>query len=210
MSEKRLSTDDADPRQRSDDEPADDSQRQSAVEDVLSGDAPTAAADHVEDDVRRLGDDLAAAQDRLLRAQADLDNFRKRATRERESERRYAVMPLLKDLLPAIDNIHRAIEAAENAAGTEADAVGLLSGVKLLAQQIEDVFARHHCTVIDALGTPFDPNYHEAISQVPSAEHPPGTVVTVAGTGYLLHDRVVRAAQVIVSAPPAAAESNEG
>ncbi len=142
--------------------------------------------------------DLREATDRVLRAQADLENYRKRARRELEEERRYANMPLLRDLLPVVDNIQRAIAAAEKSA----DASNLLDGIRMVAGSLEATLARHHCQRIAALGQPFDPAVHEAIAQQPAADVPPHTVVAVAQDGYVLYDRVVRPAQVVVSILP--------
>lgn len=153
--------------------------------------------------VETLRQELHAAQDRALRSQAELENYRKRMRREMDDERRYAQLPLLKDLLPVIDNIGRALQSAEK----NPDGTGLLEGVKLVAQQLDGVLARHHCTSIEALDKPFDPHLHQAVLQQPSAEHPAGTVLTVTQEGYQLHDRVLRPAQVIVSAAPPANES---
>lgn len=150
-------------------------------------------------DATELRDELAAARDRALRAQAELDNYRKRTRKEMEDERRYAQLPLLSDLLPVLDNVQRAIQAAEKSP----DASGLLAGFKMVAQQLEGVLSRHHCTRIEALHQPFDPHLHAAIMQQPSSEHPANTVIQVAQDGYQLHDRVLRPSQVIVSAPPA-------
>jgi molecular chaperone GrpE len=146
-------------------------------------------------DVERLQAELAAAKDRELRVHAELDNFRKRAARELDERLRYANLPLLRDLLPVIDNIERAIEAAEKSA----DASALLEGFKMVDQQLGDVLKRHHCTRIEALHAPFDPNVHHAVMQQPSEEHPANTVLMVTQNGYQLHDRVVRPSQVIVS-----------
>lgn len=153
-----------------------------------------------EDDLQKLRAELEHAQDRALRIRAELENYRKRAARQMEEELRYASLPLIRDLLPVWDNIGRAIEAA----GKGHDSAGLLEGFQMVAEQFENVLARHHCTKIDALGKPFDPNRHEAILQQPSDDHPANTVVHVAQTGFLLHDRVVRPSQVIVSAAPSA------
>jgi molecular chaperone GrpE len=168
-----------------------------------AGGAADAAFAASETEMDKLRADLEDASDRVLRAQAELDNYRKRARRELEDERRYAAIPLLRDFLPVLDNIRRAIEAAEKSPHAE----GLLDGVKLVAQSLESVLAKHDCKRIDALGKPFDPAFHEAISQLPSAEYPPNTVVLVAQEGYLLHDRVVRPAQVIVSTRPDGAQT---
>jgi molecular chaperone GrpE len=146
-------------------------------------------------DVEKLQAELAAAKDRELRVHAELENVRKRAARELDERLRYANLSLLRDLLPVIDNIERAIEAAEK----NADASALLEGFKMVDQQLGDVLKRHHCTRIEALHAPFDPNVHHAVMQQPSEEHPANTVLMVTQNGYQLHDRVVRPSQVIVS-----------
>ena len=96
--------------------------------------------------------------------------------RDLDDQLKYANIVLLRDLLPVLDNVSRAIEAA----GQTSDAAGLLEGVKLVATQLETVLAKHHCKRIEAVGQPFDPNRHEAILQQPSADHPPGTVIAEA------------------------------
>jgi molecular chaperone GrpE len=139
--------------------------------------------------------ELEQAKDRVLRCQAELDNYRKRAAREMEDHVRYANIGLMRDLLPVLDNIQRAIEAAEKST----DGSGLLEGVKLVAQQLQGVLEQHHCIKIDALHAPFDPHLHHAILQQPAEEHPANTIIMVTQDGYQLHDRVVRPSQVIVS-----------
>jgi molecular chaperone GrpE len=142
--------------------------------------------------------EIAALKDRELRARAELENYRKRAARELSESLRYANLPIIRDLLPVLDNVERAIDAAEK----NADTAGLLEGLRLVQQQLLDVFQRHHCQRIEALHAPFDPHLHHAILQQPSDEFPPNTVLVVTQSGYQLHDRVVRASQVIVSASP--------
>jgi molecular chaperone GrpE len=152
-----------------------------------------------------LRNELEEVKDRSLRAQAELENYRKRVARQMEEERRYANLSLLADLLPVWDNTVRAIEAAEKTP----DVAKLLEGFKMVAGQLERVLAMHHCTRIQALHEPFDPHRHQAISQQPSAEHPPNTVLLVAQEGFLFHDRVVRPSQVIVaSAAPCTTDTN--
>ena len=143
----------------------------------------------------KLRDSLADAEDRLLRTQAELDNFRKRARREYDDAQRYREMDLLRDLLPVLDTLLRAIEAAE----TTDDVESLRSGFRLTAQQIEKVLEGHGCQTIVANGQPFDPAVHEAICQQSAPIVDPGTIVGVASRGYRLHERVVRPAQVIVA-----------
>jgi molecular chaperone GrpE len=147
------------------------------------------------EEAKKLRAELAAAKDRELRAHAELDNYRKRASRELEDRLRYANISLLRDILPVIDNVDRAIEAAEK----NADAGALLEGFKMVSQQLGEVLKNHHCTRIEALHTPFDPNVHHAVMQQPSEEHPANTVLMVTQNGYQLYDRVVRPSQVIVS-----------
>jgi molecular chaperone GrpE len=139
--------------------------------------------------------ELAAANDRLLRLQAEMQNLRNRTSREIADERRFAALPILRDLLPVVDNIDRAIEAAEKSGEAE----GLLAGFRLVRQQLATTLAQHKCEPIEALNQTFDPNFHQAILQQPSADVPAGIVTMVTQPGYKLHDRVVRPAQVIVS-----------
>ena len=143
--------------------------------------------------------ELAAANDRLLRMHAEMQNLRNRTSREIADERRYAALPILRDLLPVLDNINRAIEAAEKANEAEK----LLEGFRLVRQQLLTTLSNHGAEPIEALGQPFDPNYHQAILHQPSNDAPADTVTMVTQQGYKLHDRVVRPTQVIVSSGPA-------
>lgn len=145
--------------------------------------------------IAELESQLQVANQKALRAGAELENYRKRAQREMADERRYAVLPLVRDLLAVLDNLNRAIEATKSGA-TES---GLLEGVKMVAAQFEAVLQQHGCTPIETVGQPFDPNQHQAIAQEPSDQYPAGTVTRCAQIGYKLHDRVVRPAQVFVS-----------
>ncbi len=165
---------------------------ESSTDHGAADNAPEAVEENLLD---QLHNDLEAAKNRVLRSQAELENYRKRAAREIEEHRRYANQPLMYDLLPVLDNIERAIGAAEKSQ----DVAGLLEGVKLVARQFEEVFARHRCLRIGALNLPFDPHLHHAISQQITDEVPPNTVVLVTQSGFQLYDRVVRPSLVIVS-----------
>lgn len=138
------------------------------------------------------------AEDRALRAQAELENFRKRSRREHEDALRYREMDLLRDLLPVLDTVQRAIDASEKTADVDA----LRAGFRMTAQQIEKLLDSHGCKTIDTEGTPFDPTVHDAILQQVVPGVSAGTIVGVASRGYRLHDRVVRPAQVIVAQQP--------
>jgi molecular chaperone GrpE len=159
-------------------------------------------------DVARLRAELDDAKDRAMRGWAELENYRKRANRQIEEERRYATVPLLRDLLPVLDNVNRAVESAEKSH----DTASLLEGIKMVVQQLGGVLERHHCTPIASLGKPFDPNYHEAILHQPSAGVPPNTVIQEVQPGFQLYDRVVRPSQVIVSSAvkPPESQSSPG
>jgi molecular chaperone GrpE len=137
-------------------------------------------------------------KDRLLRSHAELDNFRKRLQRERDEERRYAVGPIVRDLLPVLDNLQRAVAAAERG-GTIED---LRQGMSMVLQQSRELLAKHQVHPISAVGQPFDPNRHEALTQMPSADQPAMTVLQEVEGGYTLHDRVLRPTKVIVSSGP--------
>ena len=148
------------------------------------------------------------------RSLADLENYRRRVQREMDESRTYQALPLARDLLPGLDNLQRAIQAAES---NEA-AADLVAGVKMVVEQVIGVLARYGVEPIPAIGEAFDPEVHEAIQQVPSDEHEPMTVLQEVEQGFRLGDRVVRPAKVIVSmsptdsAPPAdepAAESGD-
>jgi molecular chaperone GrpE len=136
--------------------------------------------------------------DLVKQTRADFENYQKRSARDLATERRYAQMPLAGDLLPALDNLERAIGAAEQSGDTGA----LVKGVALVQSQLLDVLRRHGVTRIDAQGKPFDPHMHQAVMQQPAADVPPQTVVHVLEPGYMFHERVLRPARVIVSMSP--------
>ena len=140
-------------------------------------------------------------KDKCARTMADMDNFRKRIYREMDDERKYQSVPLLKSLLPVFDGLDRAVFAASQSKNFD----DLLNGVQLTIKQLETVLAGHGAKVIEAQGKPFDPNLHEAISQIPSADVAPMTVLNDVERGYTMHDRVVRPSKVVVAvAPPSA------
>jgi molecular chaperone GrpE len=168
-----------------------------ALADALSGETGPPAQ------VQALQAELAAAEARVLRAHAELENYRKRANRHLEEEKKYAALPLMRDLLPVVDNLERAIQSADQEGGS----ARLVEGVKMVAQLLAMVLERHHCRRIEAQGAVFDPHVHEAIAQVPNEQVPPGQVLEVMQSGYQLHDRVVRPSQVVVSGRPATASA---
>src|SRR5581483_30712 len=147
------------------------------------------------DDLRR---QLADKNDRLLRALAEADNTRRRAQRDREDAVRYAAEALVRDLIPSLDNFDRALEAAQKAGA----APSITDGIELIRRDILKALERHGVTRYSALGQRFDPNQHEAIARVVSADKAPDTVVGESAAGYSLRGRVIRPAQVAVAAAP--------
>jgi molecular chaperone GrpE len=132
----------------------------------------------------------------LQRTQADFENYQKRTQRDRAEEGRFAHAPFARELLRVLDDLQRALIAAEQ----EGKPTALIQGVNLVKTQLLDIFGRFGVTPIDALGQPFDPNLHEAVAQQPQADVAPGTVVHVLEPGYRVHERILRPAKVMVSA----------
>lgn len=145
--------------------------------------------------IAELEGDLRRTQNEVLKGHAEFENFRKRMRREMEEESRYAALPLITELLPVIDNLERAMQAADQSGSAGA----LLDGVHMVITQFDAALAKSGCQRIEALGQEFDPHFHMALRQEPSEEHPAGHVCRVLQSGYKLHDRVVRPAQVFVS-----------
>lgn len=170
-----------------------------------TGEAQDASAETVapeRNEVDELKARLERADREVLVAQAELENFRKRSRRESETQLRYAIVPLVVDILQVRDNLHRALEASGSP--EQSSPSGLQDGVAMVAKMLDDTLSKHGCHPIEAVGQPFDPNYHEAISQIPSEDYPAGTVAHEAVKGFALHDRVIRPSQVVVSNGPAA------
>ena len=139
-----------------------------------------------------------AAQQGYLRALADNENYRRRVTKEREEDRKFASYSLIRDLLPSLDNLRRAIDAARASSSPDQ----IVQGVGMVLKQFDEVFERHGAKPITSVDQPFDPNLHEAIQQIPSADHPAMTVLQEVERGYTLHDRVIRPSKVLVSKLP--------
>jgi molecular chaperone GrpE len=161
-------------------------------------DPETADGDTLLAKYRELGDELSEAQERVLRTAADAENFKKRLQREKEEQTRYANESFMRELLPVIDNLERALEHSE--AG--ADQGGLLEGLNMTLKGFLDTLTRFGCTPVEAAGKPFDPNFHEAVSQEESADHEPNTVLRELQKGYMLKERLLRPAMVLVSKRP--------
>jgi|SRR4030095_1527016 molecular chaperone GrpE len=133
--------------------------------------------------------------DRFLRQAAELDNFKKRTAREREEAVRFANEALVKDLLPVVDNLERAIAHASGGGNGKP----LVEGVEMVLRGLLDVLSKHGITQVSAVGQAFDPAKHEAMAQVETKAHEPNTVVEEVHKGYMLRDRLLRPALVSVA-----------
>jgi molecular chaperone GrpE len=134
-------------------------------------------------------------QSRFLRAQADFDNYRRRTQKEKEELAQYASLKLVGQLLPIVDNFERALQAG----GEAAESDSFTKGIDMIYRQLSQVLEAEGLRRMEAVGTPFDPELHQAIMQVESGEHEEGTVVEVIQNGYWLKDKLIRPAMVKVS-----------
>ncbi|MCL4108557.1 UNVERIFIED_CONTAM: hypothetical protein GTU68_022859 [Idotea baltica] len=185
------------------------SESEQQVADAMAEAAAEANAESMNEggvDVAALQEEVAELKDRLLRSHAELENYRRRVQKEATEAAKYSSLPFIRDLLPGVDNLSRAVDAAEQSG----DTANLIQGVKMVAAQFADVLKNQKIESISPEGEQFDPNLHEALTQIPSADHEPMTVLQVIETGYQLHDRVIRPAKVMVScAPPEPAPEAE-
>ena len=136
-----------------------------------------------------------ALQDRLLRMAAEFDNYRKRIDRERREQSEAAAESVLLDLLPIVDDLERALQAPATG-----DAEAYRAGVELILRGMQDVLRRRGVTPIDTTDADFDPRVHQAVSQEPSEMHRPGQIIAEFRRGYMLGERLLRAAMVKVAA----------
>lgn len=147
-------------------------------------------------------EEAAQFKDKYLRAVADLENFRKRALKEKDEARQYGAENLLRDLLVVLDNMERAVDAA-------GDLEQIKQGVKMTHDQFKQILRQHGVVVVEAAGSPFDPAHHEAVAHIETSEHPPGTVMQEHRRGYKFRERLLRPSMVSVAkALPQAPESN--
>ena len=149
----------------------------------------------------------AETEDKLLRLQADFENFRRRTLKEKQDTFKYGVQNLVKDLLAPVDNLERAV--AHGGENQGSDSQSLLEGVELVRNELLGILNTHGVVTIEAENKTFDPAVHEAIAQVDSADVPPNTVMQVLQTGYMLLDRMLRPARVVVSKAVAEAAATE-
>jgi molecular chaperone GrpE len=166
---------------------------ESAAADAAGDAALPAESDHLRQQLQAKAEEARENYDLFLRERAELENFKRRMLREKGEALRFASEPLIRDLLPVVDNLERAIEHAGG------NGQSVVEGVRLVLKSLLDILERHGVKRIDAVGERFDPTRHEAMAQIESKEHEPNRVVDQHHSGYLLHDRLLRPALVTVS-----------
>lgn len=183
---------------------------ESVEEDAVSEVEEPGEADEEEtgpvDPIEALETELASARQEaadaradMLRMQADMENLRKRLVREHEKSRRRTLERFMADLLPVRDSLERGLEAAADPAAT---VEALKEGKQLIMKMLTKAMGDHGLQTIDPAGEPFDPEKHEAMTMLPSAEHDENTVIEVLEKGYQLYERLIRPAKVVVSRKP--------
>ena len=164
-----------------------------------AGAQDAAAAEGEQEAVARLEAEVAEARDQALRAQADAQNAARRAEQEVEKARKFALEGFAKELLPVVDNLERALEAAS---GDDEAVKAIAEGVDLTLKSFQGALGKFHIEALDPLGEPFDPNLHQAMSMVENGDVEPNTVIAVMMKGYTLNGRLLRPAMVMVSKAP--------
>jgi molecular chaperone GrpE len=147
---------------------------------------------------RELEERVRQAEDRALRIAADADNFKKRMERDKQESIRYGNERFIAELLPVIDSLERALEHAPGDSSED----GLIQGVKMTLKRFQDTLAKFGCTAVEADHKIFDPNFHEAVYREETSEHPNNTVIRQLQKGYVLNDRLLRPAMVVVASSP--------
>jgi len=166
---------------------------------TVNPDQDESEQDSETEDTASLETQVEELKESFLRAQAELQNLRRRGERDVENAHKYAIERFVKDFLPVIDSMDKALEIAESTEGFD-DA--MLKGIQFTHKLMDDVYQKHGIVKIDPVGEPFDPQQHQAMSMVESIEYGPNTVISVMQKGYLLEGRVLRAAMVVVSTAP--------
>lgn len=167
---------------------------------------PQPDAGGLEAELAAAKEEAKQAQDRWMRERADLENFKRRSARERDDAVRFGTEKLVRDLLPVVDNLERAVAAAAQRGSDPS----LVEGVALVRKTLLDALERHGVSRVAAEGERFDPNHHEAVAHVESAEHAANAVIAEHQPGYRLHDRLLRPAMVTVSKGSSASPGGSG
>jgi len=182
-----------------------------APDDISANENADQESGEAANDIETLQAEIAALKERSLRALADAENTRKRAEREKEETRQFAIARFARDLLSVSDNLNRALAACSAEARDSADESlkAVIDGIEATERELQSVLSQHGVKAIAAEGAKFDPNIHQAIAEVPAEGLPKGTVVTVVQGGYMIGERLLRAAMVTVAKGDASAPRND-
>lgn len=176
-------------------------QEDPAVEAELQG-VPENMIDREGDDAAQLAEQLEAARQEVLYAKAETQNVRRRLEKDIADARTYAATGFARDILSVADNLTRALESVPVDQREDDKLKGLIAGIEVTSREIDKIFASHGISRIAAMGLPLDPNQHQAMLEVPSADAEPGTVVQELQPGYMIRDRLLRPAMVAVAKKP--------
>lgn len=157
---------------------------------------------NIDDQISRLSNDLETARQDVLYARAETQNVRRRLEKDIADARAYAATGFARDILSVADNLSRALTSIPAELREDEKWKGLVSGIEATAREIDKVFTAHGITRIAAMGLPLDPNQHQAMIEMPSADAEPGTVVQELQAGYMIKDRLLRPAMVAVAKKP--------
>ncbi|MFT4676229.1 MAG: molecular chaperone GrpE [Patiriisocius sp.] len=154
-------------------------------------------------------EEAAKYRDVALRAEAEMENVRRRAARDVEHAHKFGIEKLIQNILPVIDSLEKGIESAEQASADEGATKAIIEGMNLCLKMLTEVLVKEGLSIVDPSGEPFNPNLHQAMSMVENPDMEPNSVVAVMQKGYTLNERLVRPAMVMVSKAPAGDSGTE-
>lgn len=175
------------------------SEEETGMENIDIAEIASDSSDELESALSVAREEAAALKDQFMRIAAEFDNYKKRAAREYDEFKKYANVSMVKALLPSVDNLERAISASSSA-----DSSGpIIDGVKMVLGDILKVFETFQVKTVESEGKMFNPEFHQAIMQEENADVPENQIVKVFQNGYIMHDRLIRPAMVVVAKSPA-------
>lgn len=167
-----------------------------------NGDEEAGDEESVDDALASLREDLAAAKQDVLYARAETQNVRRRMEKDISDARNYAATSFARDILSVADNLARAVDSIPDTLREDEKMKGLVTGIEATQRELEKVFKGHGIERVPAMGLPLDPNHHQAMMEVPTDEHEPGTVIQEMQAGWTIKDRLLRPAMVGVARKP--------
>ena len=171
------------------------------VEGPEVGSAEAAVSDELSSEVARLNEEVAGLKEQALRTQAEMQNVRRRAELDVEKAHKFALEKFVRELLPVVDSLEKAVENSTAKEGSDELLISIREGVEMTLNMFISSLRKFNVEQINPLGAPFDPQQHEAMSMVPAPDAEPNSVVAVMQKGYLLNERLVRPAMVVVAKP---------